>query len=173
MIVDALAADQPQIAVPILSRSPLLLEADLIDLIATGQPDAQMAIASGLLLTRSLAAAIAEVGSAQACLALLENSDADIALFSVDRMVERFGHLAAIRENLLARDDLPMPTRQALLSKLSQTLAGFVRRGNGSARTRRTGRQGSLREGDRRARRRNALRRNRRAGRAFARKAAS
>ena len=46
--------------------------------------------------------------------------------FSLDRMVERFGHLAPIRENLLARDDLPMATRQALLSKLSQTLAGFV-----------------------------------------------
>ena len=85
-----------------------------------------MAIATRPMLPRSLAAAIAEVGSAQACLALLENPDAEIALFSVDRMVERFGHLAPIRENLLARDDLPMPTRQALLSKLSQTLAGFV-----------------------------------------------
>ncbi len=41
-------------------------------------------------------------------------------------MVERFGHLSPIRENLLDRDDLPMSTRQALLSKLSQTLAGFV-----------------------------------------------
>jgi len=126
VIVDALAADQPQIAVPILSRSPLLLEADLIDLVATGHADVQTAIAGRVLLPRSLAAAVAEVGVAQACLVLLENSDADIAPFSVDRIVERFGHLAAIRENLLARDDLPMATRQALLSKLSQTLAGFV-----------------------------------------------
>ena len=126
VIVDALAADHPQISVPILSRSPLLLEADLIDLIATSHPEAQTAIAGRPMLQRTLAAAIAEVGCAEACLALLENSDADIAHFSIDRMVERFGHLAAIRENLLARDDLPMPTRQALLSKLSQTLAGFV-----------------------------------------------
>jgi len=126
VVVHALAADQPDIAVPLLSRSPLLLEDDLVDLIATGQPEAQMAIAGRAMLPRSLAAAIAEVGSAQACLALLENSDADIALFSIDRVIERFGHLAAIREPLLKRDDLPMATRQALLSKLSQTLAGFV-----------------------------------------------
>jgi uncharacterized protein (DUF2336 family) len=126
VIVDALAADQPQVAVPILSRSPLMLEADLIDLVATGCPEAQVAIAGRALLSRALAAAIAEVGPAQACLALLENPDADIAPFSIDRMVERFGHLAPIRENLAARDDLPMATRQALLSKLSQTLAGFV-----------------------------------------------
>jgi uncharacterized protein (DUF2336 family) len=126
IVVHALAADQPEIAVPLLSQSPLLLEDDLVDLIATGQPEAQVAIASRVMLPRSLAAAIAEVGSAQACLALLENLDADITLFSIDRIIERFGHLAAIREPLLARGDLPMATRQALLSKLSQTLAGFV-----------------------------------------------
>jgi uncharacterized protein (DUF2336 family) len=126
VVVHALAADQPEIAIPVLARSPLLMENDLIDLIATVHPDAQIAIATRALLQRSLAAAIAEVGSAQACLALLENFDADIACFSIDRMVERFGHLAPIRENLLARADLPMATRQAVLSKLSQTLAGFV-----------------------------------------------
>jgi uncharacterized protein (DUF2336 family) len=126
VIIDALAADQPQVAVPILSRSPLLLEADLVDLVATGRSETQTAIACRAILPCSIAAAIAEVGSAEACLALLENVDADIAPLSIDRMVERFGHLAAIRENLLMRDDLPMSTRQALLSKLSQTLAGFV-----------------------------------------------
>ena len=126
VVVHALAADQPDIAIPVLARSPLLNEDDLVDLIATVHPDAQIAIATRAMLPRSLAAAIAEVASAQACLALLENPDADIALFSIGRIVDRFGHLAAIRENLLARDDLPMATRQALLSKLSQTLAGFV-----------------------------------------------
>jgi len=126
IVVHALAADQPDVAVPVLSRSPLLLEDDLIDLIATGHPDVQVAIASRALLPRSLAAAVAEVGSAEACLALLENYAAEIAPFSIDRIVERFGHLAPIRENLTDRADLPMATRQALLSKLSQTLAGFV-----------------------------------------------
>ena len=126
IVVHALAADQPDVAVPVLSRSPLLLEDDLVDLIATGQAETQIAIAGRALLSRPLAAAIAEVGTAEACLVLLESADADIALFSIDRIVERFGHLAPIRENLVARDDLPMATRQALLSKLSQMLAGFV-----------------------------------------------
>ena len=126
VVVHALAADQPDVAVPLLSRSPLLLEDDLVDLVATGQPETQIAIAGRALLSRSLAAAIAEVATAEACLVLLENSDAEIALFSIDRIVERFGDLAAIRDNLMARDDLPMSTRQALLSKLSRTLAGFA-----------------------------------------------
>jgi uncharacterized protein (DUF2336 family) len=126
VVVRALAADQSDIAIPILAHSQVLLEDDLVDLVATGHTDVQVAIAGRPGLPRTLAAAIAEVGAAEACLALLENGDADIARFSIDRIVERFGHLAPIRENLLARDDLPMAMRQALLSKLSQTLAGFV-----------------------------------------------
>ncbi len=126
VVVHALAADQPDVAIPVLTRSPLLSDDDLVDLFATAPADSQMAIASRAMLSRPVAAAIAEVGSAQACLALLENPDADIALFSIDRIIERFGHLSAIRENLIARHDLPMASRQALLAKLSQTLAGFV-----------------------------------------------
>jgi uncharacterized protein (DUF2336 family) len=126
VVVHALANDQPDVALPVLARSPLLEADDLVDLIATAHNDAQVAIAGRTLLPRPVAAAIAEVGCAEACLTLLENPDATIPAFSVRRLVERFGHLAPIRENLLAHDDLPMTMRQALLSKLSQTLAGFV-----------------------------------------------
>src|SRR5690348_13765804 len=52
-VVHALAADQPEIAIPVLSRSPLLSEDDLVDLIATAHPDAQVAIASRPMLERS------------------------------------------------------------------------------------------------------------------------
>ncbi|MBV9261385.1 MAG: DUF2336 domain-containing protein, partial [Pseudolabrys sp.] len=89
VIVHALAADQPDIAVPILERSPLLLEPDLVDLVATGQREAQTAIASRLLLSRPVSAAIAEVGCAQACLALLENPNAEVTAVSLERVIER------------------------------------------------------------------------------------
>ncbi len=125
-IVLALAADQPQIAAPVYALSPLFVDADLVDAVATGGAAIQAAIASRAALPRSVAAAIAEVGVAESCLILVENFDTDIAPFSTDRIVERFGHLAAIRESLLARDDIPAATRQALVIKLSETLAGFV-----------------------------------------------
>ena len=68
VVVHALATDQPDVALPVLTRSPLLLEDDLVDLIATGQADVQVAIASRASLPRSLAAAIAEVAGPEACL---------------------------------------------------------------------------------------------------------
>jgi uncharacterized protein (DUF2336 family) len=125
-VIHALSSDQHEIASPVLQRSPLLLDADLVDHVATGGPMVQAAIAHRAQLPRSIAAAIAEIGSAEACLILLENHDADIAPFSVERIVARFGHLAAIRETLLEFEDLPAAIRQALVIKLSQTLAGFV-----------------------------------------------
>jgi uncharacterized protein (DUF2336 family) len=125
-IVMALAADQPQIAAPVYALSPLFVDADLVDAAATGRGVVQAAIANRSALPRSVAAAIAEVGTAEACLVLVENRAADITPFSLDRIVERFGHLAAIRESLLARDDIPAATRQTLVIKLSEALAGFV-----------------------------------------------
>jgi uncharacterized protein (DUF2336 family) len=125
-VIYALAADQPEISATVLERSPLLLDADLVDAVATQGTAAQCAIARRAELPRSVAAAIAEVGSAEACLELLENPGTEIAPFSIDRIVQRFGHLAAIREILLAGEGLSAATRQALVAKLSETLAEFV-----------------------------------------------
>jgi uncharacterized protein (DUF2336 family) len=125
-LVHALANDQPDVAEPVLQRSPLLLDADLVEAVASGEPERQLAIATRAKLPCSVAAAIAEVGCAEACLVLLENEDAETVPFSLDRIVQRFGHLAVIRDAILKRNDLAAATRQALVVKLSETLADFV-----------------------------------------------
>lgn len=125
-IVRALSLDQLSVALPILEHSPLLIDADLVDLVATGNSETQCAIARRANLPASVCAAIAEVGSPAAALELIENPRAVLAPFSWDRIVERHGHLAAIRESMLGLDDLPPATRLALIAKLSDTLAQFV-----------------------------------------------
>src|ERR1700758_165283 len=125
-IVRALSLDQPSVALPILEHSPLLIDADLVDIVATGNCEMQCAIARRIKVPPPVCAAIAEVGSAAAALELIENPYAELAPFSWDRIVERHGHLAAIREPMLMLDDLPAATRAALVAKLSETLAQFV-----------------------------------------------
>jgi uncharacterized protein (DUF2336 family) len=125
-IVQALALDQPSVALPVLEHSPLLIDADLVDIIATGNCEMQCAIARRINLPASVSAAIAEVGTPAAALELIENAYAELAPFSWDRIVERHGHLAAIRESMLVLEDLPAATRIALVAKLSDTLAQFV-----------------------------------------------
>src|ERR1700761_8174083 len=125
-IVQALSLDQPSVALPILEHSPLLIDADLVDIVATGDGETQCAIARRMNLPASVCAAIAEVGTAAAALELIENAYAELPPFSWDRIVERHGHLAAIRESMLELEDLPAATRVALVAKLSNTLAQFV-----------------------------------------------
>src|SRR5665213_410603 len=97
-IVQALSLDQPSVALPVLEHSPLLIDADLVDIIATGNRVTQCTIARRV----------------------------NLPAFSWDRIVERHGHLAAIRESMLVLEDLPAATRLALVAKLSDTLAQFV-----------------------------------------------
>ena len=125
-IVQALSLDQASVALPVLEHSPLLIDADLVDIIATGDSEMQCAIARRVNLPAPVCAAIAEVGSAAAALELIENAFAELAPFSRDRIVERHGHLAAIREAMLVLGDLPAATQVALVAKLSDTLARFV-----------------------------------------------
>jgi uncharacterized protein (DUF2336 family) len=116
-VIHALASDHADIAALVLARSPLFIDAELVDLVATSPCELQAAIA---------ARAIAEVGSAEACLVAVENPYAEIAPASFDRIVTRFGRLGAIREALFARDDLPIAARHVLMTQLSSLLADFV-----------------------------------------------
>src|SRR3989442_14307141 len=125
-IVQALSLDQPSVAVPILEHSPLLIDADLVDIVATGNNEMQCAIARRINLPASVCAAIAEVGTASAALELIENAYAELAPFSWDPIVDRHGHLAAIRESMLVLEDLPAAPRPALVPQLSDTPAQFV-----------------------------------------------
>src|SRR4051794_7361587 len=76
-IVHSLAADQIEIATIVIGRSPLFLDSDLLDLIATAPPPIVEAIAARPALPAAVAAALAETGSAMTCLILLENAAAD------------------------------------------------------------------------------------------------
>ena len=147
-VIHGLAADQPEIATWVLEHSPLLVDADLVDAVAIGTPEIQIAIARRVKLPCAVAAAVAEVGAAEACLVLVENLEAEIAPFSLDRIVDRFGHLpvdpqvdAAARRP--AGGDPPGTGREALAP-----LVSFVdRAGMAGAGPRPARRARGLREG--------------------------
>jgi uncharacterized protein (DUF2336 family) len=125
-VIIGLAHDQPDIATIVIGRSPVLCDAELVDLTIRGGISLQSAVASREPVSRALAGAIAEVAGAAACLVLIENPHADIGVNALARIADRHGRLSAVREALLARDDLPAETRQALIARLSETLARFV-----------------------------------------------
>ncbi|TPI51668.1 MULTISPECIES: DUF2336 domain-containing protein [unclassified Mesorhizobium] len=121
-IISALASDQPEVAGVVLTRSPLLTDADLINRVASGPKATQKLIADRPLVSMALSAAIAEIGEAEACAVLLANSGADIASLSFRRMAERHGHLPLVREALISDARLPADCRHMLLVKLGEML---------------------------------------------------
>ncbi len=125
-IVAALANDQSDIAAPVLSRSPLLTEAELIDCAAIGNSFAQSAIALRARVPASVCAALAEVGSREAAISLAVNPGADLPEFSMRRMVERFGDDGEMREALLSRPYLPPVIRNDLVNAAAASLTSFV-----------------------------------------------
>jgi uncharacterized protein (DUF2336 family) len=125
-IILSLASDSPPIAGIVAERSPLILDSELVDMIGAGEESVQIAIARRPFLSRAVSAALAEVGTATACAALVANPGARVPRFSLDRVVERYGDEPALRLTLLDRDDLPADVRQNLVARLAGSLRDLI-----------------------------------------------
>ncbi len=124
-VILSLAADQPEIACHAVTCSPLLSDADLVDLAASGSDVTRMLIAARGTISRSVSAALAEIGEEETVLCLLENNGAVIAPYSLKRIAERLGHHCEIRNLLLNRWDLPADARQLLTQHVSIALVNL------------------------------------------------
>ncbi|OAP34428.1 hypothetical protein AU381_24115 [Sinorhizobium glycinis] len=142
-IVRALAEDQPEIAFAAIARSPVLTDADLVDLAARGTAETRALIAARGTVSCSVAAAIAEIGDEEEVTILLENGGAVLLQGSLRRIAHRLGHEAAVRDRLLARADLPSDARHSLAEKIGAAISasGLVQAVIGSARMERVTRE--------------------------------
>jgi uncharacterized protein (DUF2336 family) len=124
-IILLLAEDQPEIACHAVTCSPILTDADLVDLAARGSGATRMLIAARAHVTRPVSAALAEVGDEDEVLCLLENDGASISAQSLKRIAERLGDISDVRNLLLDRIDLPADARQLLTQHVSNALVGL------------------------------------------------
>ncbi|MFK5979351.1 MAG: DUF2336 domain-containing protein [Rhizobiaceae bacterium] len=125
-IIMTLAADVPEISTLVIARSPIFLDAELVDLVATGSIQQQIAIACRSDLSLAVAAAIAEVASLEACLGMLLNSAATFSTKSLHRLAERHGEAAEIRNELFKKENLLAETHILLVEKLGTSLNKLV-----------------------------------------------
>ncbi len=128
-LIVALAADQPEIACTVIAHSPVLTDADLVDLVGRGDSVLRGIIASRIGLSRAVAAALAEIGDDAEIVLLLENETAQLSRVSLRRIAERYGRVALVRNLLLDREDLPLDARHILVEQVSLALSqsGLVR----------------------------------------------
>ena len=131
-LILALASDQSDVAAAVLSRSPVLTDADLVDCVPMGDAVAQSALARRLDLLPGAIAALAEIGQRDALLALIGNHEVALAASALSRIFARFGADAEVREALLERPSLPPGLRARIAvttaSALSVTAAQWLPR---------------------------------------------
>lgn len=118
-IVKALARDIEAVSAPILEYSPLLSDADLIEIISTAQASyALLAIAKRSPLGANVSEAIAAALDVPAVGALLLNSGANIRQTTLEKIVNHARKIKDWHLPLVLRNDLPQRT--------IRRIAGFV-----------------------------------------------
>lgn len=125
-VIMTLAGDTEPVALVVAEHSPVILDSELVDMVATRSEAMQVAIANRPFLSRAVSAAIGEVAGEAACRALVANRGARIPRFTLDRVVARHGDCPELRLALLERKDLPLDVRQVLLGKLAGALRDLI-----------------------------------------------
>ncbi len=125
-LITGLVALGGEAAAIVLERSQLLSRAELVDAAALGSEKAQIAIARRVALPTPVAAALVEIGSLGACIALIRNASALVTEDEWLRMLERFGTDARLREALLTRADLSARVRVRMMGIVGGVLKHLV-----------------------------------------------
>jgi uncharacterized protein (DUF2336 family) len=141
----SLSEDQPEIASAVILLSPVLTDADLVDIAGRGTVETRALVAARGTVSVGVAAALAEIGDACELEVLLENPGARLTPFTLKRIAERHGRNERIRALLLDRDDLSAGIRQLLVQFVAEALSGssLVLAAIGSRRIERISREAS------------------------------
>lgn len=118
-VIRRLARDVERVAAPILEFSPLLSDADLIEILTTAHANfALKAVAARRPLSAEVSDAVAAARDVPAIAILLENADAQIREQTLERIAERAEKIKDWHRPLAFRHDLS--------SRVIRRIAGFV-----------------------------------------------
>lgn len=110
-----LALDVESVALPIISSSPVFNDDDLIEIVRSGSPLRQIAVAKRDHLTCDVTGVVAEEGCQAAVMAMVANDNADLAEPALGRVVDRFGAHEEVVASMAERRILPLAITQRLV----------------------------------------------------------
>lgn len=124
-IIQALLQDSPVIARAVAQYSPVLVDADLMNIIRGGDAVMLLALAQRGHLSQRVAEALLNSGERAVRLKLLERADIALSQAALLALAQAEGSTDAdLRGVLLARDDLPGAARLMLVGAVADALRG-------------------------------------------------
>ncbi len=118
----ALAQDVATVAVPVLSHSPLFTDKDLSEIIKSGGPVRQIAVAKRPVLSEIVTSALADNAVEEAVVIACANDNARFSDNSMGKVVDRFGTSEVLHSVLINRAALPVSISERLVHMVSTAL---------------------------------------------------
>lgn len=119
----ALLQDSAIISRAVMQYSPVLIDADILPIIAQGDAAALAAVAQRARLSGRLAGVLLARGDRSVVLRILRRRDLGVPAPSLEKLAQHWGDDAEMRGALLDRADLPGPVRLALVGAVAKSLA--------------------------------------------------
>ncbi|SLN77162.1 DUF2336 domain-containing protein [Oceanibacterium hippocampi] len=125
-LVNQLANDEIEVARPILLRSKVLEELDLIEVIKHRGQEHQIVVAQREGLSAAVADVLIDFGDEDVISALIENHEAEISARALDYLVSESRRIDRFQEPLLQREDLPTRLAQRMFWWVSAALRKHI-----------------------------------------------
>jgi uncharacterized protein (DUF2336 family) len=115
-IANQLALDVESIALPIILNSPMLTDADLVEIVRSCPPSKQVAVASREELSTIVTGAIAQYAAAPAVERALANDNAAFDEEGLDAALDRFAGVSSVMSAMVHRNELPLAITEKLIT---------------------------------------------------------
>jgi uncharacterized protein (DUF2336 family) len=115
-IATRLSRDVETIALPIILNSPMLTDADLVEIVRTCPPSKQVAVASRATLSPVVTGAIAQHAAPEAVQRAIANDNAQFDESGLEIVLDRFAGVSAITGAMVHRAELPLNITEKLVS---------------------------------------------------------
>lgn len=117
-----LAQDVTTVAVPVLTHSPLFSDKDLAEVIRSGGPVRQVAVAKRAELSEAVTNVLAESAVEEAVVVACANDNARFSENGLSKVVDRFEHSEVLHSVLVNRHALPVGISERLVHLVSSNL---------------------------------------------------
>lgn len=134
-LVQRLANDEIEVAYPILTKSTVLHDTDLIEVIQQRTLEYQMAIAIRQSVSEAISGALVQTGNESVISTLLENPNAKISDATMEYLVDEAKRINTLQEPILRRHDLDPKLAKRMFLWVSAALRQYILDNSGLSQT--------------------------------------
>ncbi|NQV60417.1 MAG: DUF2336 domain-containing protein [Alphaproteobacteria bacterium] len=125
-LIRMLANDEVQVAYKLLTSSPVLRDADLIEVLRHRTMQHQLAVAIRKNISEEVSAALVETGSEDVIITLLNNQDARISTDILEYLAEESKRIDSFQKPLVRRPDLPNELAERMYYWVSAAVRNYI-----------------------------------------------